>query len=442
MDTRSGGRLAGGRAAIGAAGLTVSCVVALVVIAAAAPAGFQSGWGFATASPELYRDTLGWFPGARFENAASFAWAFRSVLLLAWASWALMIAAALGGTALPTVRKSAFIPYAAAVVMALAVLAPPIFSTDAFAYTGWSRLMWAHGLNPYLHGGPSLAAAGDPAAHFLGWPATLPYGPAWALAARAAGTIGNGIGGLFGELLVHKLLAAGGLLATAFGAARIAEAHRAGTGTLTWLAVAFNPLLLCEGPIAGHNDFVALALLTWAAAMMTAGRTATGDLLLGVAIAVKFTAIGALPLVLIQRWRQRGVRPAAIALVLCVTPLLILSAAFGGIGTVFASIAGRLNTGGTPALPALRAIILLAAVLWGLRLTWREPRGSAAAWLEGWIPVSLAFVMTTTNLLFPWYFAWPLVPALTQWNERHRIAVIGVSTVAILSMWFYAAALP
>lgn len=427
---------------MGAAGLTVIAVVALVVVAAAAPAGFRSGWGFATASPGLYRDTLGWFPGMRFENAASFAWAFRSVLLLAWASWALMIAACLGGATLSNARKSAFVSCATAIVIGLAVLAPPIFSTDTFAYTGWSRLMWAHGLNPYLHGGPALAAAGDPAAQFLGWPPTLPYGPAWALLARALGPIANGIGGLFGEVLVHKLLAAAGLLATAFGAARIAETCRAGTGTLTWLAVVFNPLLLCEGPIAGHNDFVALALLTWAAALMTASRTVAGDLLLGLAVAVKFTAIGALPLVMMQRWRQGGVRSAALTLALCITPTLVLSLAFGGIGTVVASIAGRLNAGGMPALPAVRAIILLAAMLWGLRMTWREPAGSALAWLEGWIPVSLAFVLTTTQITFPWYFAWPLVPALTQWNERHRVAVAAVSTVAVVSAWFYAAALP
>jgi len=442
MDTRGGRRAAGGQSPMGAAALTVISVVALVLIAAAAPVGFRSGWGFAAASPGLYRDTLGWFPAMRFENAASFAWAFRSVLLLAWASWVLMIAACLRSTSLPTVRKSALVFSGAAVVIALAMLAPPIFSTDAFAYTGWGRLMWAHGLNPYLHGGPSLAATGDPAAQFLGWPPTLPYGPAWALMARAFGPIGNGIGGLFGELLVHKLLAAAGLLATAFGAARIAETYRAGTGTLTWLAIVFNPLLLCEGPIAGHNDFVALALLTWAAALMTASRSAAGDLLLGVAVAVKLTAIGALPLVMIQRWRQGGVRAAALTLVLGVAPILVLSLAFGGIGTVFASIAGRLNAGGMPAAPVLRAIILLAALLWGLRLTWREPVGSASAWLEGWIPVSLAFVLTTTNMPFPWYFAWPLVPVLTQWNERHGIAVAATSTLAIVSAWFYATPLP
>ena len=54
----------------------------------------------------------------------------------------------------------------------------------------------------------------------------------------------------------------------------------------------------------------------------------------------------------------------------------------------------------------------------------------------------LGIVLGTTPVLFPWYFAWTLIPVLTRWDMRHFAALTVVCTLAVLSMWLYAAELP
>ena len=435
MDERSG-RGFSGRAAIAAAALTVLCVVALMLIAAAAPEGFQSGLGFSRASAELYRSALGWIPDWRFTSEIAFVWAFRALLLGAWAGWAaLLLAAIRRPDGLAWAR-----PAAIGVIVFLTVAAPPIFSTDVFSYVAWSRMMWALDLNPYLSEAvTALSVSSDGSRQE--WPRTVAYGPAWTLVVSGLGAAAAPAG-LFAEVLVHKALAGAGLWATAAAAARIASSIRPGFGPVTWLAVGFCPLLLVEGPIGGHNDFVAIGLLTWAAALyISRGRPWT-DAVLGLALAWKLTAIGVVPLLVLSRWRS-GTKAAAISLALCVAPFLLLSQPFGGIMPILQSVSERIGASSSEmtALP-VRAGILIASLAWSVWIVLRAKPLPGAAWHEAWVPASLGIVLGTTPVLFPWYFAWTLIPVLTRWDMRHFGALTVVCTLAVLSMWLYAAELP
>lgn len=434
MDGPSGGRTIGARATAAAAALTVLCVVALVLIAAAAPEGFRSAWGFSRASAGLHRSALGWFPDWRFASETAFVWSFRTTLLAAWAGWAAMLFAA---CTRPD-RLGWAKPAAIAAIVFLVVGAPAIFSTDVFAYVSWSREMWAEGLNPYLTR-EVIAPAESPAVQ--AWPSTVPYGPAWTLVARWLGALASP-GGLFSEVLVHKALAGAGLLACAAAAARIVSAIRPGLGAVSWLAVGLCPLLLVEGPISGHNDFVAIGLLTWAAALGISAPRLWPALLLGLAVAWKPTAIGAVPLLLLSRWRIQGVQSALISLALCAAPFLVLSLPFGGIMPILSSVVVRVGGAGELTLLPVRIVLLMSGLVWGIWIVMRATPVSGTTWHEAWIPVSFGMTVGTSIVLFPWYFAWSVIPALTLWDMRRFPAVSAVCTLAILSMWLYAAALP
>ena len=301
-------------------------------------------------------------------------------------------------------------------------------------------MMWVLDVNPYLSeavGAPS--ASSDEA--LRAWPSTVSYGPAWTLVVSGLGALAAPAG-LFAEVLVHKALAGAGLLASAAAAARIASSVRPGFGPVTWLALGFCPLLLVEGPVSGHNDFVAIGLLTWAAALYVSRGSPWTDALLGLALAWKLTALGAVPLLVLSRWRT-GTREAAISLALCVAPFLLLSLPFGGIVPILHSVVERIGAGSSVmTLLPVRAGILIAGMAWSAWIVLRTRPSSGVAWHEAWVPASLAIVLGTTPVLFPWYFAWTLIPVLTRWDMRHFATLSVVTTLAVLSMWLYAAELP
>ncbi len=74
----------------------------------------------------------------------------------------------------------------------LAVLVPPLFSTDIFSYAMFGRLAGVYDVNPYLTTASSSAPA-DPLLPYVFWrDIASPYGPLWSLVswlvAHGAGT--------------------------------------------------------------------------------------------------------------------------------------------------------------------------------------------------------------------------------------------------------------
>ena len=167
--------------------------------------------------------------------------------------------------------------------------APPLASRDVYAYAcqGWT---WVHGNDPYTTG---AAPGGCPWVDAVPeiWQGTgAPYGPlAIALSGGAAAP---------GHLLVAvgllRLVAlAGGLLIAVYGG-RLATAIGTDPAMARWLG-ALSPLVAVHLVSGAHNDALMAGLTVAALAIAVTRRPALAGVLLGLAIAVKATALIALP---------------------------------------------------------------------------------------------------------------------------------------------------
>jgi hypothetical protein len=314
-----------------------------------------------------------------------------------------------------------------------------VLSNDVLAYVAYARLLFRHGLNPYVADRLELELAGDPAAGFLIWGTPLAYGPLWTIGAAALGAVGS-FAGLLGEIAIHKAAAAVALLWCAVVGGRLAEALAPGRGTLTVFAIGLNPLLLLEGPGSGHNDLAMMALILGGALMTARARHTFAALLVGLACAVKAPALAVVPLLIIGRMASSGGRDwrgAATTLGLTLAPLFVLSVVFGG-PAVFANVFGIQLTEGEVAGRIQGAkLLIVPATAWGTWLTWRHTRPDSANWVLGFVPIALVLALFVSAVPFPWYLTWALLPALTGWSEAHRIAIVTTGTLGFILTWLY-----
>jgi hypothetical protein len=377
--------------AYGLTGLLVLAVLCTVLILFAVPGTARGPWGLSPQGAQFFKEVLSPTRILRPLPESVFAWGLRALIVAMWACWTAIVALGFRGA---MASKRATIGLVAVLAIALAVVCPPVLSSDALAYVAYGRIPFVLHLNPYEYGRAALEAAGDPSADFLRWPTPLPYGPLWTLAATAVAAIGP-FGGLFGQVLAHKLIAAFGLIAAALGGARLAEGREPGRGTLTLLAIGLNPLLLLEGPGSGHNDIVMLALLVWGGVVYAKDRGRLAAVLVGLAIAVKPVALIVVPLLAISTWvkgdRPRRLTDAVWAVSLSLVPVLLLSFLFGGPYQVAECVFARFAPIHGPLARAIGLGFAVAAVVSGVRVS--RSGALAAAWLAGWIPVSAAVIL-------------------------------------------------
>jgi hypothetical protein len=183
-------------------------------------------------------------------------------------------------------------------------LSGPLASRDAYAYACQGSLV-GHGLDPYRVGVSELPCPWLSAVPPLWWHTPTPYGPLWLAIAGIAASPGR----LALALGVLRLVALAGVGLIAWAGTRLARALGVDPVPAGWLALA-SPLVLVHGVSGVHNDallagLVMAALAAGRAARHRAGETdrpavriglalATGALL-GLAVAVKATALVVLP---------------------------------------------------------------------------------------------------------------------------------------------------
>ncbi|MFI9640246.1 polyprenol phosphomannose-dependent alpha 1,6 mannosyltransferase MptB [Micromonospora sp. NPDC051925] len=216
--------------------------------------------------------------------AATLCWLAGTALMVgAW--WALRAGA-------PSTRWA----YVTAGLWSLPLLVtPPLASRDVYSYAcqGWS---YAAGHDPYRVG---VAAAGCPWVDSVApiWRDTpAPYGPVFVLLAALAAGLG---GTLVGTLVVLRLYAVAGVLLAALCLPGLARAAGVPTRRAAWLALA-SPLIGVHLVAGAHNDAVMLGLLLLGLLVLvrSPGRTRAllvAGVLLGLAVAVKATAVVVLP---------------------------------------------------------------------------------------------------------------------------------------------------
>jgi alpha-1,6-mannosyltransferase len=316
---------------------------------------------------------------------------------------------------------------------ALPLLAvPPLFSGDAYAYACQGDL-YVHGLSPYQHGVADLPCPWLDRVPSLWWHTPTPYGPLWVAITGGAAATGNvwvAIGAL-------RLVAFAGIaLAVGFG-------RRLGADP-AWLAAA-SPLVLIHGVSGAHNDALLAGLVVAGLALAKGARWGVlAGALLGLAVAVKVTALVAVPFAVLLVARRRawaGVAAGAAGCFAAVTaatglgfgwlPALAHTAAdltqWTSPPTGVGMAAGYLlRAAGRPDLApdalavarvaGLVALAVLLAVLW-----WRrKPAG-----------VALAATALLGPIFFPWYALMPLaVLAATPLAERTRDR-LGLATAAL-----------
>ncbi len=325
----------------------------------------------------------------------------------------------------------------------IALIAPPLFSTDVFSYEAYAKMFAIYGVNPYLHGPYTIAL--DPMYHLVGskWIYTpSAYGPLFtALSGPLAFT-----STLFSTFF-FKLVAALGSLGTVAILWRTAPLR--GVDPVRG-AVLFglNPLIVLYGVGGGHNDLVMTLPMVAAvyATLRSQGRRA--GVLITIAAALKLTGALVAPFAYAapESRRSDGFRHAMlIGAGVAATVVLAISVGLFGFGPLelplilsriqsqgdWHSIPGFISTAllqpGIARVVGVVLTITFAGVF--ARLLWRVWHGEID-WLEGAAWATVAILVCAGSLL-PWYIAW-LLPLVALCSGQRLVKVSLWMTAVLL----------
>jgi hypothetical protein len=326
---------------------------------------------------------------------------------------------------------------------------PPMGSRDVYSYACQGE-MFTHGLDPYRLGVSALPCT------WLGtvaeiWRDTVtPYGPLFLLIAGAAVAAGQS---LTGTIIVFRLVTLAAIVVVAACLPTLARRCGVAPERAIWVALA-GPLVGAHMLAAPHNDAVMIGLLVAGLFLVVRADARpllliAGGVLLGLAVAVKATAIVVIPFAAViathrvitsgQPAGWRGMRaelgPLARAAGLVggssVAALLVVTVASGlGFGWVPAmrgsttiiqftspptaigmtlTYAGQALFPGFDAVPAVRALALVAltTVLIMLFVAALRAGDRERAALRG-AAFGMAAVVLLSPVFHPWYVMWPL----------------------------------
>lgn len=192
--------------------------------------------------------------------------------------------------------------------LAVLLCAPVMLSTDIYAYAIYGRVFSVYHASPYAEAAP--IPHDDPFMPLFGieymasW-----YGPLWTLVSAVVTRIGGVHIGLtallFRGLSATSVLCGAGLIWTSL---RRIQPARAAQGLLLFF---WNPLVLIESGLSGHNDAVMIGLVLLAVWLHLRGWKIVAVVALTLSVLVKFLTgpIAALYLLLVLRearsWRER-----------------------------------------------------------------------------------------------------------------------------------------
>jgi hypothetical protein len=188
-----------------------------------------------------------------------------------------------------------------AAFLLIQIFSPVMLSSDVFAYALYGRVVSIYHANPYA-ASPSIAA-GDPFLKLFGQE-YLPswYGPFWT-------PLSAGIAKLGGEhvgftVLLFRLTAIGSAIACSGLIWAILRRHMPERATQGLVFFSWNPLVVIETGLSGHNDSVMLALLLLGVWLHLC-RWKTGAVMaLNLSALVKFLTGMLVPLYMLLVWRN------------------------------------------------------------------------------------------------------------------------------------------
>ena len=334
------------------------------------------------------------------------------------------------------------------------LLSVPLFSRDTYSYLAQGALL-RDGFDPYVVGpieNPnSLLDNVSP----IWTTTTAPYGPAFILVAKfVTRIVGDDV--VAGTMLL-RLCMLPGLALLIWAAPRVARHVGANGAVALWICV-LNPLVIVHLMGGVHNEMLMVGLMMAGIALTFARRHVAGAALIAVAVAVKATAILALPFMVWvwmrhlngNRFRAFVIASAA-SLATFVAVFAILSGLAGvGLGwltalagsvriinwltipTALANLASTIGGSFTAvnfyAVLEVTRLVGIAIILVSLPLLWWRFRHDDREALQG-IVWAMVVVVLFVPAALPWYYTWPLAVVSALAQSRAAIALIaGFST--------------
>ena len=388
---------------------------------------------------------LGKLTGHGQEAAVVFMAANTALFLL----YGLVVALARQAQDQPVVR---WLIVAAPLVYVLILLfAFPIGAIDVYDYAFHAKMLGQYHASPLAHLPSEFAA--DPWFNYIAWKdATSPYGPVWVYLSASIYWLAGA--DLLRNLLAFKLLAGSSLLACAGLVCLIVRRVRPRDALAAFALVAWNPLLLGEMAMNGHNDVLMTALVLVALWRFQARQYALSILVLVVAALVKAPAAVLLPVLVTASLRGLPARRERAQFVwqtlggtLIVLPVLYLPL-LGGTNplasliahsdlfttspaaVVWHALALRLDADNAKELVRLGALGLFGVLyLWQL---WRTD-SSFTSVVRAVVNIVLLMLTLITFWFQPWYLVWlaPLA-ALSARSDQTLAALFSWS-----ALWGY-----
>jgi alpha-1,6-mannosyltransferase len=338
------------------------------------------------------------------------------------------------------------------------MLAPALFTRDPFSYLVQGALA-LQGLNPYTAaptevGSPELLASVHP--FWQGTPA--PYGPLFILMIKGVVWV-TGSNVLAGVLLT-RLVQLVGLVVLVWALPRLVRHLGGSLPVAVWLAVA-GPITVVHLVGGAHNDLLMIGFLAAGAALVLDGRHVAGVAVVTLAVAVKASAVVALPF-LVWVWaghltstRARNVARAMSAAVGTFVAVFAASSLLawvdvGWLGSVNASsrlvnwlspptAAGELihavvnvvvDVPKGPFITVTRIIGTAILVVYAVWQWWQARAGGPDAVRRAALVLFAVAVLSATML--PWYLTWSLcLAAALPWRPRQLAVMVGVSAFMV-----------
>jgi alpha-1,6-mannosyltransferase len=332
--------------------------------------------------------------------------------------------------------QSARWAYVTAALWSLPLLAfLPLGSYDAYSYAcqGWQQ---SAGLDPYAAGVDVLGCPWADAVAPTWRDAPAPYGPLFLVLAGLAAKSGS----LMGTLAGLRVIALLGVALIAVALPVLARRGNVPLSRAAWLVLAcpLVPIHLISG---AHNDALMVGLFVAGLACAIKNKGWAAGLLLGLAIAVKATAVVVVPfafLLLITR-RRKAEMLAGAAVALAASSLVsgrgfgwVTALAGSGISVQWTSpptaIGMTIDLFGPDAVPVTRiiGIAVLAVVLIVLFLKAKDPLLYAG--------YALAATVLLAPVFHPWYALWPLAVLAATLHHHLRWLIIPCAVASALCL--------
>ncbi len=273
----------------------------------------------------------------------------------------------------------------------LAVLFPPVLSSDIYHYALFGRMVAFYHLNPYIVS--DIAVRSDPLWQLAAWrDVTTHYGPVWTLLSAAVALV-TGSGTLL-TVLGFKALAALSNLLNFLLVYLLARQLNPANATRALLVYAWNPLILIETAGSGHNEAIMMTFALLGVLLLVRHRLAWGTIMLSLSVMITYLtallAFFATVILLGQAATRRHTLKLAVRLGASAAGAIVVFYApfWGGIQTMQELLAVG-SPFKTPVRVALREIV--AQILAGDTLTLASARVAAEPYVIGGL--HLAFLI-------------------------------------------------